>query len=251
MLIEQLKVEFRTYLREPIYLVFSIIMPVLSFAMIGGIYGNQSYNGIDFFSQFIPGLCVLVLFSSTIYNVANQVISDKERGIYKRLAVTPVSIFRIMFVVVLKAFIISFTGFALIIALAKFVFHAEFHSIGIFLTVFTLVIMINLLIGFGLGILFNKLNVFASVMMPLFFPMFMLSDSSFPLESMPKFLQKMALFNPLYHLNIILRVCWDINNYSIFRTRFLISLGSLFSIITIFFLYVTKVYKTKKYLENN
>ena len=51
MLIEQLKVEIKVYLRQPLYLLFSLLMPVFSFLFFGMMYGNVDYNGFSFFAN--------------------------------------------------------------------------------------------------------------------------------------------------------------------------------------------------------
>ena len=76
MLLEQLKVELKVYLRQPLYLLFSLAMPIMSFLIFGFMYGNASYDGVDYFSQYIPSFSVLILFASSVYNIGNQVVSD-------------------------------------------------------------------------------------------------------------------------------------------------------------------------------
>ncbi|ADL53306.1 ABC transporter permease [Clostridium cellulovorans] len=246
MLFEQLKVELRTYLRQPLYLVFSILMPVMSFIMFGVMYGNQSYDGVDFFSQYIPGLCVIVLFSSSVFNIGNQVISDKEKGIYKRLAATPVKLSRIMFVVILKAFFVAIIGFILILILAKTVFDATFSTIGLFIPVYIAMVIYSLILGFGIGAIIDKATTYSIAMMSLFFPMFILSDASFPLAMMPEVLKKAANFNPLYHINIVLRIAWDSSLYSQFKNEFWLAVAFLSVLMGIFLMVVAYVWKRKR-----
>ena len=133
MLIEQLKIELKVYIRQPMYLLFSLLMPVFSFVFFGMMYGNADFGGMSYFANYIPGFSVIILFSSSVYNIGNQVVGDKEKGIYKRLSVTPISLGRIMAVVVFKAFLLALLGFVLILLIAAFKFHVEFPNPGLYI----------------------------------------------------------------------------------------------------------------------
>jgi ABC-2 type transport system permease protein len=209
-IIQQLKVEFRIYLRQPFYLLFSLVMPVGSLLFFGSLYSSQDYGGNDFFSMYIPGFCMLILFSTSVFNIGNQVISDKEKGIYNRILTTPISLGRFIGVILTKAFMTAFIGFVLILLVANYVFSI---SIGVdkigFVVIYTLFILFSLSLGVGIAFLVKKLNTYSIAMMTAFFPMFMLSDASIPLIGLPNWAQTVANYNPLYHSNLILRVFWN------------------------------------------
>ncbi|NVY96183.1 ABC transporter permease [Lactobacillus sp. DCY120] len=208
--LKQLNIELRLYARQPLYLLFSLVMPVASFYFFGSMYSNMKYGGIDFFTVYIPSFCMLILFSSSVFSVGNQVVADKEKGIYKRIRVTPISLIRFISVILLKASIVAIIGFLLIILVAKFVFGV---AIGIeklpFMGIYILFTVFSLGIGVLLALIIKKVNTYTMVMMTLFFPMFFLSDATIPLSTMPKWMRFLAEFNPLYHANKILRFFWN------------------------------------------
>ncbi|WP_103061511.1 ABC transporter permease [Actinomyces qiguomingii] len=238
MILEQLKIELKIYLRQPLYLLFSILMPVVSFAMFGSIYKNSSYGGIDFFSAYIPGFCVIILFASSVYNVGNQVVADREKGIYRRLGVTPVSLPRIMMVVIMKVFLVAMTAFLLIMLTARFIFEVAAPNMALFVAVFLVAVVYSLLFGFGIGAITQKINTFSAVMMALFMPMIILSDATVPLSVMPRTLQNIAEVNPLYRLNLVLRVAWNPENLSAYHDGFYISVVTLPVFMVLFLLLV-------------
>ncbi len=246
MLFEQLKVEFKIFLRQPLYLIFSIFFPLISLFLFGSIYSGQEFNGIDFFSNYIPGLCVIILFASSVFNIGNQVVMDRERGIYKRLSVTPVKLWHVMFIVILKAFVLAFVSFLLLLASSWLFFHAAFKSFLVFVLIFALMIVYSLIIGFSIGLIIKKIKIYTAVMMAFFFPMFMLSDATFPLSMMPEWLQKGALFNPLYHMNIILRIAWDTSNYVRFRDDFWLALSVLIGLIVVLLILTSLSWRKNK-----
>jgi ABC-2 type transport system permease protein len=185
-------------------------MPVFSFLLFGSMYSETDYGGVDFFSQYIPGFCMIVLFASSVFNIGNQIVSDKEKGIYRRILVTPVSIVRFIIVILFKGFTIASIGFFLILAVAKFRFNTNIGLDKItFISAYFLFIIFSLFIGVGIAIISKRINHYSIVMMILFFPMFFLSDATMPLATLPQWAQSAANFNPLYHANIILRFFWS------------------------------------------
>lgn len=246
MLLEQLKVELKVYLRQPLYLLFSLAMPIMSFLIFGFMYGSASYDGVDYFSQYIPSFCVLILFASSVYNIGNQVVSDKEKDIYKRISVTPVKLSRIMFVVVLKAFLLAFTGFLLIIVLALLFFDVTLKSFPVFVIAYIIAAVYALIFGFGLGAICDKITTYSSIMMLIFTPMYFLSDAAIPLSVLPPVFGYIAKVLPLYHLNVIMRTMWDISTFQANSKQFCISLIYLVVFLTVFLFFVGKSWGKKK-----
>lgn len=244
-ILQQLKVEFSIYLRQPFYLLFSLVMPVGSFLFFGSLYSGAEYGSSDFFSMYIPGFCMLILFSTSVFNVGNQVISDKEKGVYNRILTTPISLVRFIGVILAKAFLTAFLGFVLIVIVARFVFNIPMgmERAG-FIAAYALFIIFALALGVGIAFLVNKLNSYSIVMMTAFFPMFILSDASIPLMSLPAWAQTLAQYNPLYHGNLILRVFWSPEMNALYGAdiwKSFLFLGALFV-----GLYLVVVYKWKR-----
>ncbi|XCB29014.1 ABC transporter permease [Arcanobacterium hippocoleae] len=227
MLLEQLKIELKIYLRQPLYLLFSVVMPAVSFGIFGSIYKDASYGGLDFFAAYIPGFCVIILFATGVFNVANQVVSEREHGIYRRLSVTPVSMLRVMCVVVLKVFLVSVLSFILILLLAFFVFDITPPALWFFVPAFLATVLVALVFGFTFGALFDKTNQFSAAGMAIFTPLILLSDATLPLQVMPGYLKTIAQVNPLYRLNLLLRAAWDPASHAVSSGSLLESIAVL------------------------
>jgi ABC-2 type transporter len=232
-LLEQLKIELKIYLRQPLYLLFSVVMPAVSFAMFGSIYGDASYGGLDFFAAYIPGFCVIILFATGVFNVANQVVTEREHGIYKRLSATPVSMVRVMCVVIAKVFLVSVASFILVLLLAYFVFHITLPAPWAFIPAFLGTVLIALAFGFAFGALFNKAVNFSVVGMAIFTPMILLSDATLPLSIMPGYLRAIAQVNPLYRLNLLLRGAWNPEAHLVSGGTLMASIGILLLLLAV------------------
>jgi len=208
-MIQQLRVEMLVYLRQPIYLLFSVIMPVLIFSLFGSMLGSSSFGGNSFFDQYVPAFITLILFASAVYNIGNQVVNDKVRGVYRRLLVTPMPLWRVLVALVVKAALTALVGLALVLSAAVLLFGTDIPALPAFVLTFVVALLYALVFGFGAGVVFDRLNTYAAVMMFAFMPMFFLSDAAWPLAALPTWLSGLAEFNPLYHLVKLMRWGWD------------------------------------------
>ncbi len=246
---KQLSIEFKLLLRQPLYLVFSIIMPAISLLMFGSMNQNVNYDGIDFFSMYIPSFAMIIMFAGGVYNTGNQIVADKEQKIYKRIMVTPIKLSRFIGVILFKNFVVSVIGFIIILIISNIYFHVPigFDKIP-FIIIYLLFILFALSIGIGLAILSNRINVYSTVMMILFMPMFILSDATIPLAVFPDFIQKLAFLNPLYHCNIVLRYFWSAEMRNYYNTQLFPSL--LFLIGVLIIIYIIVFLNRKKLYED-
>ncbi|MFJ6266049.1 ABC transporter permease [Lysinibacillus xylanilyticus] len=243
--LKQLNIEFKIYIRQPLYLLFSIVMPVANLIIFGSMYSQQKYSGQDFFSMFIPGFCVLILYATAVFNVGNQIVSDREKGIYKRILVTPITLARFVSAILIKALITAIASFSLILLTTNLLFNINFsfETIPFILGYFVMTIY-ALLVGIGISLLISKMTTYTSVMMGLFFPLFILSDAAIPIQLLPEWLQGISIVNPLYHANVILRSTWSEDMYQFYSNELWISYGAL--AIILIFVYILVMRKWSK-----
>lgn len=206
----QLKYELIMFFREPMYVFFSLLLPVASFGMFGAMYGTQDYGGLDYFSAYIPGFIVIIMFTSCIFSVGFQNVMNRELGVYRRLMATPINLNMVFFASLVRGSVISILGLIEILALAKFGFGKRLTSYwGQFLLCFCFVTLVSLTIGFAIGIFFKKTKTAMMALMALMYPVMFMSDATIPLSVMPEIIQKLApIINPLYHMNVVLRFAW-------------------------------------------
>lgn len=224
------------YLRQPMYLLFSLAMPVVSFLLFGMMFRNTDYAGVDFFSMFIPGFCMLILFSSGVSNIGNQIVADKEKGIYKRIMVTPIKLRRFIGTILFKNFLLAAFGFLLILLVAALVFHVQIGAEKLpFVIAYFVFILFALSVGVGIAFVSNRINTYSIVMMVMFMPMFMLSDAAVPLMSYPEIARKIAEANPLYHANKILRFFWSEQMRELYQANIWISFAFLGAICVLIY----------------
>jgi ABC-2 type transport system permease protein len=246
--LQQLKIEFKLYLRQPLYLLFSLAMPLFSFLFFGSLYSGEDYGGNDFFSMYIPGFCMLILFSTSVFNLGNQIVTDKEKGTYKRIMATPIPLWRFIGVIICKAFTMSVIGFGLMLLVAHFVFSVDLAGKGIFYLAYFAMVIFGLSIGIGVSFICNKINTYTMVMMSAFFPLFFLSDAAMPIMFFPQFMQDLAWFNPLYHINRILRYFWSVDMATQYASTIWLSFAITGGMFIAIYIVVSLVWRKRKNL---
>lgn len=236
---KQLAVEIKSFFREPIYVFFSLLLPVISFTLFASMYSGNSYGEFDYFQKYIPGFLTIILYSSGMFTVGLQIVSDKELGIYRRLRATPVKISNIIFVSMLKGYFVIFIALMEIVFISKGVYKAELTSYPIqFIITFFFATSVVLLIGFTLAILCKTMKTSLVILMVTFYPMFFLADATIPLSIMPKVFEKIAIIiNPFYHVNNVIRMGWmgeltSLNSNGLLSVLYLIGCGIVCSLIS-------------------
>ncbi len=209
-LLIQVKYEMNMFFREPMYVFFSLLLPAASFAMFAAMYGNQTYGGLDYFSAYIPGFVVIIMFTSCIFSVGFQNVMNRELGVYKRLMATPINLRMVLFASLIRGFIVAVFGLIEILVISRLGFGKNLTNYwGQFLLCYLVITLVSLMIGFSVGIFFKKTKTALMALMAAMYPVMFLSDATIPLSVMPQIVQKAApIVNPLYHMNIILRLAW-------------------------------------------
>lgn len=207
----QFKIEMKLFSREPIYIFFVMLLPAISFIVIGSMFKNNSYGNMTFFQKYIPGFIAIIMYSSTIFSVGLQMVIDKESGVFKRLKATPVRMRNVFAIVATKGILISVVGLTEIVLVAKLVFRADLAvHWGQFIVGFAVSIAALMALGFMVASLFNNIKSAIAALMVTFYPVFFLSDATIPLKAMPKVLRQVApAINPLYHVNVFLTSSWS------------------------------------------
>ena len=84
------RVELRTFFRNWLSLIFNMALPVLMMLVFGAVF-NQKIPGtdVDYRLLFISGMIGVGVMSTTFQSLALSVTSDRDEGIIRRLAASP------------------------------------------------------------------------------------------------------------------------------------------------------------------
>jgi ABC-2 type transport system permease protein len=155
---------------------------------------------------FVPGVIGVILTLTSSLAAAVEAVREKDEGTLEQLLMTPASSIEILLAKVVPLYLLLMGDILLALSLAQVIFGIPLR--GSFV-LFFLLSGLYVLIGIGIGILmatFSR-NKQQTILSSFFInsPMIMMSGALSATESMPRFFQIVALFNPLYHYMVIAR----------------------------------------------
>jgi ABC-2 type transport system permease protein len=155
----------------------------------------------------VPGLIVLLITITTVQQTANTLVSEKERGTYEQLVVSPIRRIELMLGKVAPWAFIAAAQVVVISAIGLLVFQIPFRG-SVLLFAVSSVLFVLCALGLGLVVSarassIESANQFA--MMISFLPAFMLSGFIFPLSSIPGVLQFVSYLFPARYFMVITR----------------------------------------------
>jgi ABC-2 type transport system permease protein len=177
----------RAIVREPTALFFSVLFPVMFFALFASLFGDQpSPSGIPVAATMLATFGTFGVVSVMLLNPGVAVADDRTRGWLRVKKVSAASIGTTV-----AAKVISALPYALSVL-----------DLGTWLRLVGVLLLGGLpfaLLGLAVGFVASS-NATAAVLNAVYLPMVVASGLWFPLEMMPGFVRAIAPFLPTYHL---------------------------------------------------
>ncbi len=80
--------ELKLFLREPLTVLFALVLPLMILFVMGGVFGNQAnpglYRGVGAMNYYVPAYIALVTASVGLISLPTQLAGYRERGVLKR-----------------------------------------------------------------------------------------------------------------------------------------------------------------------
>ena len=191
---------------------------------------SENYRFIDFF---VPGLIGMTLMTTGIFGAIGWNTRNRELGILKKLATTPLSKFEWIIGVVLFELVMCAVSTVVILTVGVLVF-----NLRVLPNIYSIILIAAGAITFpGIGMVIARFvketDSADAAANAVSFPMMFLSGSFFPLEMMPDFLREIAKVLPLTYLNNGLRDSMVYGNASsaLYNTAILLVVGIIFIIL--------------------
>lgn len=88
---EQVRADLLVYLRTPVALFFSALLPIIFLVIFTSIFGNEidERTGLRVATQQVPAFAALTVVSSAFVGLVVSVVSAREAGVLKRARATP------------------------------------------------------------------------------------------------------------------------------------------------------------------
>lgn len=191
---------------------------------------SESYRFIDYF---VPGLIGMTLMTTGIFGAVGWNTRNRELGILKKLATTPLSKFEYIIGVILFELVMCAISTTVILAVGVIVF-----DVRVLPSIYSIILIVAGAITFpGMGMVIARFvketDSADAAANAITFPMMFLSGSFFPLEMMPDFLREIAKVLPLTYLNNGLRDSMVYGNASsaLYNTAIILVVGLVFIIV--------------------
>ena len=91
MLMGQIGLETKLFWRDKRSLFMTFAFPVIMILIFGSVFRIRTWAGVPAVNYLLPGIIVMALMMVTMNNNALKITGDREKGIYRRLSLTPLS----------------------------------------------------------------------------------------------------------------------------------------------------------------
>jgi ABC-2 type transport system permease protein len=205
--------EIKIFVREPLGLIGTVIVPVLMFVLLGRTVGPRVRSGSAdlprVVSEDLPILASLIIVSSAVLSLTTIIAIYRESGILKRLRATPLRP-----QVILTAHVLAKLLFTALSLAAMALVGRRYFPVGaeVPLVSFTVALLVTTVAITSLGFLIASLVPTARFAQPIgtlvVYPMLGLSGLFVPIESLPPMLRAVARVLPLTYAVSLLRGIW-------------------------------------------
>ncbi|MGY3779222.1 ABC transporter permease [Isobaculum melis] len=211
MLMTQLKMDLKMFFRETFYII-SIIIPPVSYLLMGQMYGDLTYaGGLSYAQLYTPTFIILISFVTILFSFGFDQVSNRSNGTEKRIQLSPVSSSLLLVSGILKATIITGLGFVFITTLGVFVYDLQVTPVQMFLSFLGLILLdaVMLLLSSAIYSIFKSEKSALGMSIVLFQVVLLTGGFTIPLAVAPKVLQVIGHVNPMNYVNQFYTHIWN------------------------------------------
>lgn len=197
---KMLKIEWKLSVRDMNMVIFSIIMPIIIFVIIGILCDKMAFECADytFIDQSFGALSTIAICAGGFMGIPILVSDYRERKILKRFKITPVSPSMILFVNFAVYTIYSLISLILLWIVGKTFFGFQMRgSYIIFIVIWLFVLMSMFSIGLLVGSIAKDTKSASVIASILYFQMLIFSGATLPYEIMRDIMQTIVDILPL------------------------------------------------------
>lgn len=212
MLATQLKYDLLMFTREIFYMVFTIIVPPVTYLFMGQLFGDVTYAGnLNYAETYTPSFILLITFGVVFFAFGFDQVMNRTTGVEKRISLSPVPKRTLLFSNILKSIIITSLGYFLVFFIGLIAYDLSFQPLN-FILAFGMFMLLNaalLIISSAIYSLFTSMNAALVFSIVIFQIVMFTGGFTMPISMMPKFVQIISDFNPVYHMNQLFIAVWN------------------------------------------
>jgi ABC-2 type transport system permease protein len=200
--------QMRLFLRRKDELFWTLAFPVLFILLFGAIYGNSKWEGMSIRSidYLLPGIIVMGAMVTGIMRTATAFVQEREQGIYRRLALTPLTRTTLIGSQLLQHYLVIIVQTLLLVAIGGLAFKTHLTgNTALFWLTLSVGALCFMSIGFALTGLIKTLRSATPIIQITYFALMFLGGIFFPNSLLPKWLGNAASILPSTQLGDALR----------------------------------------------
>ncbi len=207
-LLGQIAAETKLFLRRKDDLFWTLAFPVFFMVLYGFIYGDQMWEdyGMRAIDFLLPGVLVMALTVTGIMATAIGFAEEREKGIYRRLSLTPLKRSILIIGQILHRYLVIVVQVILLLLIGILAFEVKIAgNYLLFWLILTFGAMCLLSIGFALTGLIRSARSATPISVSVFFILLFLGGIFIPTNILPVFLARFSNALPTTHLADALR----------------------------------------------
>jgi ABC-2 type transport system permease protein len=195
-------VETKLFVREPPALFWALVFPALLLVVLGGLFPGfrepvPEFDGLRLIDVYVPIALAMAVATVGIMGLPTVLVSYRQYGILRRMAVTPIGPARLLSTQLLVHLGALVVATVLAVGVGVIAFGVPFPQNPI---AFGLVLLLAAVALFSIGLLIGALAPTVSsgqgIAMAVYFPMLLLAGIYFPRETMPVAMRTVSDFSP-------------------------------------------------------
>ncbi len=207
-------VELKLFAREPLTVMFVLVLPVVVLYVLNGVFGSEPadpavWEGLDAVAFYTPSYVALVAATVGVLSVPVQLAGYREKGVLRRFRASALSQPAFLGAHGIVASVTAVTGAVLLTVLAVVAYDAPtpVDPVGL-LAAGALVVAAFAALGLLLGLLLPTARTAQGLGVLLFFVFMMLGGAGPPREVLPDALQTLGDLLPVTYAGDLLRGPW-------------------------------------------
>ena len=196
--------ELKLFLREPLTVLFAVVLPLMILFVMGGVFGNTAdadvYRGVGAMTYYLPAYVALVAASVGLISLPTHLASNRELGVLKRYRASSIPAYVVVGSQVGVTFIISMISALILVAVAVPVYDLPApSSYPMVIAGFALVALAFSALGVLLGAVLPSSRAAQALGVMLWFLMLMVGGAGPPPEVLTGAMGTVGDFTPLRH----------------------------------------------------
>jgi ABC-2 type transport system permease protein len=204
LLVKMSWLELKLFVREPLTVLFALVLPLIVLFVMGGVFGNEVdpefYRGTGAMDYYVPAYIALVTASVGLISLPVHIAGNRELGVLKRYHASSMPTWIVVGSSVITTFIVALVSSALLVLAAMVAYDLRTpDSFARVVTAFTLSALMFASLGVLLGAVLPNARAAQSLGVLLWFVMLMLGGAGPPPEVLSGVMEPVGVATPLRH----------------------------------------------------